>query len=249
MMWVPVVGVVAAAVWYVRAWLRRRETRRLWLFVSGLAVVLVASASPLAMLDRELLSAHMVQHLLLMLVAAPLLLLGSSGVVRAGPVVGLRKLGRLVTHPAFCWLAGTVTVIAWHVPALFALPFGSEWWHLVEHVSFLGGGLLFWWPVIQPGLSEARCERWAIPVYLFLATLPCDALSAYLAFCGHVVYPQYVGVGHLFGLSGLQDQEGAGALMWTCVTFGYMVPAALITISVIRDGGVRGRMREGAARG
>ncbi len=238
------VGVVAAAVWYARAWLRRREMRRVWQFGSGLAVVLVASASPLAMLDRELLSAHMVQHLLLMLVAAPLLLLGSRGVVSAGPLGRFRKLGQLVTRPAFCWLAGTVTVIAWHVPGLFALPFGSEWWHLVEHVSFLGGGLLFWWPVVQPFGEDGRGQGWYIPVYLFLATLPCDALSAYLAFCGHVVYPQYVSVGHLFGLSSLQDQEGAGALMWTCVTFGYMVPAAFVTIRVIREGGVERRMRE-----
>ena len=242
MMWVPVVGVIAAAVWYARAWLRRRETTRLWQFGGGLAVVTVATASPLAMLDRELLSAHMAQHLLLMLLAAPLLLLGLKGVVTPGP--GTRKSFGLVTHPAFCWLAGTVTVLAWHVPALFALPFGSEWWHLAEHVSFLGGGLLFWWPVIHPFGEDGRGQGWYIPIYLFLATLPCDALSAYLAFCGHVVYGQYVSAGHLFGLSALQDQEGAGALMWTCVTFGYMVPAAFVTIRMIRDGGVERRRQE-----
>ncbi len=239
MMWIPVVGVVAAAAWYVRLWLRRREEKRLWQFGAGLGVVLAASASPLAMLDRELLSAHMVQHLLLMLVAAPLLLLGLKGVVTPGPET--RKFVELVTHPAFCWLAGTATVIAWHVPALFALPFGSEWWHLAEHASFFVGGLLFWWPVTEPFGEDGRGQRWYIPVYLFLATLPCDALSAYLAFCGHVVYPQYVSVQHLFGLSALQDQEGAGALMWTCVTFGYMVPAAFVTIGMIRDGGVERR--------
>jgi putative membrane protein len=243
MMWVPAVGVIAAAALYARAWLRRRETRRLWQYASGLGVAAAATASPLAMLDRELLSAHMVQHLLLMLVAAPLLLLGLKGVIPPGP--GTRKLLEFVTYPAFCWMAGTVTVIAWHVPALFALGFGSEGWHLAEHVSFAGGGLLFWWPVIGPFGEDGRGEGWYVPVYLFLATLPCDALSAYLAFCGHVVYGQYVGAGHLFGLSALQDQEGAGALMWTSVTFGYMVPAALITMRKIREGGVGRRIRAG----
>ena len=93
-------------------------------------------------------------------------------------------------------------------------------------------GLLFWWPVVQPWPSIARWPRWSTPLYLFLATLPCDALSAFLAFCDRVVYRSYA-AGHLAGVSPLRDQEFAGALMWVCITFIYLVPAVVITIQLL----------------
>jgi cytochrome c oxidase assembly factor CtaG len=70
-------------------------------------------------------------------------------------------------------------------------------------------------------------------LYLFLATLPCDALSAFLAFCNRVVYSHYRVSGQLFDLSPLGDQECAGALMWVCVTFAYLAPAAWVTIQLL----------------
>jgi putative membrane protein len=142
-------------------------------------------------------------------------------------------LGRIIAHPAFCWFAGTGTVIAWHVPALFQVGMSSETWHAVEHASFLAAGLLFWWPVIVPWPGVARWSEWSAPLYLFLATLPCDALSAFLAFCNRVVYPHYVSPGPVYVLSPLDDQAMAGALMWTWVTFAYLGPAAVITIRIL----------------
>ena len=114
---------------------------------------------------------HMVQHLLLMTVAAPLILLGAPVIaflyglpqrfvpgfltpLLSRPAV--HEAGRIVTHPVFCWLASTATVIGWHVPALFALGMRSEGWHAIEHACFLAAGLLFWWPVVQPWPSLAR---------------------------------------------------------------------------------------------
>jgi len=72
-----------------------------------------------------------------------------------------------------------------------------------------------------------------VPLYLFLATLPCDALSAFLTFCGRVVYPHYLSMPRLFDISALGDQECAGALMWVWVTFVYLAPAVVITIRTL----------------
>ena len=109
----------------------------------------------------------------------------------------------------------------------------SARWHEVEHACFFAAGILFWWPVLQPWPSLATWSRWGVPLYLFLATLPCDVLSAFLTFCGRVVYPHYMSAHRLFDISPLGDQECAGALMWICVTFAYMAPAAAITIQML----------------
>ena len=75
--------------------------------------------------------------------------------------------------------------------------------------------------------------RWSVPLYLFLATLPCDTLSAFLAFCDRVVYPSYLATPRRFGISPLGDQELAGALMWVCVTFIYLLPAVIVTVELL----------------
>jgi len=77
-----------------------------------------------------------------------------------------------------------------------------------------------------------------MPLYLFLATLPCDILSAFFTFCDRAVYPSYVSAARVFDLSPLQDQECAGALMWVCVTFAYLIPAVVISMQILAPGGV-----------
>jgi len=245
---------------YARGWIRLRSAFagvtsawRLVAFMSGLATVWIAAGSPLAALDDALLSIHMVQHILLMAIAPPLILLGAPALpllhgfsqrfVRSmlGPLFRstvLQRLGRTATHPVFAWLAATLALLVWHFPAAFELGLRSAWWHEVEHASFFVTGLLFWWPVVQPWPSVARWPRWSIPVYLFLATLPCDTLSAFLAFCDRVVYPSYLSAPRLLSVSPLQDQECAGALMWACATFSYLIPAVVVTIQILsRPGG------------
>ena len=173
----------------------------------------------LAHLDHHLVTAHMVMHMLIMLVAAPLILFAvRSSLMRWRP------------HIAFCWMAGTLTVLFWHVPAVFELALESNFWHEFEYASFLVAGIVFWWPVIQVRPTSG----WSVPVYLFLATLPCDALSAFLVFCGHVVYRPYLSEDHgMFGLSPLDDQALAGTLMWVTVTFAYLIPALVLTARLL----------------
>ena len=237
---------------YMLGWFRLRRTfpgmismTRVAAFMGGLFAVWVALASPLVNLDHHLLTIHMVKHLLLMTVGAPLILWGTPvppllfGVPRwshlarlsRGPVP--RLTGRCVTNPVLCWLAAAATVIVWHLPSAFQLALESHAWHSVEDATFLVSGLLFWWPVVRPWPSDAKSEGWSIPLYLFLATLPCDILSGFLVFCGRVVYPCYVAAPQHFHLTPLQDQELAGALMWVSVTLIYAIPATVIMVRIL----------------
>jgi putative membrane protein len=248
-------ALILVALVYLRGWVRLRNALpdvlsawRLAAFMGGVFSLWAAAGSPLAALDDHLLTAHMAQHLLLMTIAAPLILVGApaitlmngfpEGFVRSvlGPFLRYRPvlgIGRAITHPVFCWLAATATVIGWHVPALFELAMQSARWHEFEQASFFAAGLLFWWPVVQPWPSLARWPRWGVPLYLFLATLPCDALSAFLTFCGRVVYPHYMSAHRIFDISPLGDQECAGALMWVWVTFVYLAPAVVVTVQML----------------
>jgi cytochrome c oxidase assembly factor CtaG len=250
---ITIVTVLTVAV-YVRGWLRLRSSfphlislGRLIAFVVGVLAFWIAVGSPLASLDDDLLSAHMIQHLLLMAVAPPFLLLGAPVVpflhglprpfVRRvlGQILRWRWvqwLGGVLSHPVLCLLAPSIALIGWHVPAAFELALKSEWWHVLEHGSFFITGIMLWWPVVQPWPSTGRWPRWAIPLYLFFASLPCDALSATLTFYDRVLYPSYLSADTVFR-SALADQQFAGALMWVCVSFVYLIPAVIITVQLL----------------
>jgi putative membrane protein len=238
-----------AGVLYLRGWLRLRSNSpniipawRACSFFLGLFSTWVAVASPLATSDQQMLTAHMIQHLLLMTFAPPLLWLGApvvtflyglpavSAIFRWPP---LQPVGRVLGHPVFCWLAAAAALVAWHVPALFRLGMQSQTWHLIEHASFFGTGLLFWWPVIQPWPSVARWPRWSMLLYLFLATLPCDVLSGFLVFSDRVAYPMYLCTPRQSGLSALEDQQCAAALMWTCVTVVFLVAGTILSMQLL----------------
>ncbi len=234
---------------YLLGWVRLRSISRTILpawraasFFLGMLLVWVASGSSLAAYDHSLLTVHMIKHLLLMTVAPALILLGEPLRVFwigmpsfARPVfrvvsqqTSVRWLARLVTSPVLCFSVSALTLLAWHLPSLFTLGMQSESWHTFELLSFFAAGVLFWWPVIQPWPSTSTGPRWSMLLYLFLATLPCDVLSGFLVFSDRVAYPMYFSTPRLFGFSVLEDQQCAAALMWTLVTFIYLVPAAII---------------------
>jgi len=231
---------------YLRGWHHRRQnlpkiaaTWRLVAFLAGVLAVGSVWATPVSHRDHQSLVAHMLQHLVLMTVAAPLVLLGE-------PVITLRHLprrrgsceiipstpkDRLPVAPLIpCWLAGTLCVLWWHLPSLFEWAMRSEYWHSVEQATFLAAGLLFWWPVVEQWSVPQGQPQWSIPLYLFLAALPCDALSAFLTFCGRVVYPIYGSGAESSVNAALRDQEVAGSLMWVWVTFVYVIPAIIISV-------------------
>lgn len=248
-------ALIVAAFVYARGWFHLRKAYpdaiSIWglgAFIGGLFSLWIAVGSPLTAFDDDLLTIHMVQHVLLMAVAPPLILLGAPALpflhgfprpfVRnvLGPFLRwppVERLESVLAYPVFCWLAAMFALVAWHVPVLFELGLRSDVWHIVEHACFFATGLLFWWPVVQPWPSVARLPRWSIPLYLFLATLPCDTLSAFLVFCERVVYSSYLTSPQFFNLPPLEDQECAGALMWVCATFAYLIPAVIVIVQIL----------------
>src|SRR5580700_4710925 len=250
-----VLFLILDALVYLRGWTRLRRSRvnivpawRAASYLLGLFLIWLAIGSPLSEFDEQLLTVHMAQHLLLMTLAPALILLGAPimpllhGLPRHFVQSSLaplfryppaQRLGRLLSNPTLCWLAAAAALVGWHVPAAFTLALRSETWHVAEHSSFLIAGFLFWWPVIQPWPNVAHEPRWFILLYLFLATLPCDILSAYLSFCDRVVYPVYLNAPRPFEISPLADQQCAGALMWTCITILYLLPAAILTVRLL----------------
>ena len=248
------VGLSIVALVYLRgvAYLRSAHSnaisaRRAGSFLFGLFLIWFAVASPVAPFDHELLTVHMVRHLLLMTIAPSLLWLGepilafayglpapaAQGAISLLRWSPLQRLGRALASPTFCWFAAAGTLIGWHVPALFSLGMRSQMWHGIEQASFLLSGLLFWWPVVQPWPSIAKWPEWPILLYLFLATLPCDILSAFLVFCDRVVYETYFSSSRPFLTSALEDQQCAGALMWTCVTIVYLVAGTVLALRLL----------------
>jgi len=174
---------------YTKGWLHLHKTFpnlisawRFAAFFAGIISLSIAVGSPLDAFDDVSLSVHMVQHLLLMAIAPPLILLGApalpllQGIPQAmargivGPFLRwslVKRLARFISNPAICWLAAALALIGWHIPVVFELALRSHSWHELEHATFFGTGLLFWWPVVQPWPSAARWARWSIPLYLF----------------------------------------------------------------------------------
>jgi cytochrome c oxidase assembly factor CtaG len=252
------VSLCLAAMVYTKGWLHLHKTFpnlisdwRLAAYWAGIFSLWIGVGSPLNAFDDVSLSVHMVQHLLLMATAPPLILLGApalpllQGIPQsmARDVVGpflrrtlVKRLAHFISNPAVCWLAAALALIGWHIPAVFELALRSHSWHELEHATFFVTGVLFWWPVIQPWPSTARWARWSIPLYLFCATLPCDALSGFLTFCDRVVYTSYLSAPQILTTSPLQDQECAAALMWVSVTIIFLVPAVVVTIQILSPG-------------
>jgi putative membrane protein len=241
-----------SAVVYLRGWwlLRRAGVPfvppwRAVAFLSGLLTVWVALASPIDALNGFVLTAHMLQHMLLMMVGPPLILLGAPlvpltrGLPRfaqrqvAAPILTwpvAERIGHALTNPVAGALLMSVVMFAWHTPSLYELALGSEFWHEVEHVSFLLASLIFWWPVVLPWPSRAQWPRWAMVPYLLLADLQNTALSAILAFSDRVLYPSYAAAPRLIGLSALEDQVAAGSFMWVAGSFAFILPAIVIAV-------------------
>jgi cytochrome c oxidase assembly factor CtaG/ferredoxin len=251
-------GLLTALLLYLRGWLILRRTLparfpawRLFAFAGGLAALWIALASPLDAFSGLLLAVHMVQHLLLMSVAPPLILLGTPflpllrGLPRkfardgVGPFLiwpALRRVGNTLTHPLSCWMVMAVTLCAWHVPAAFDLTLRSIAWHKVEHACFFGASLLFWWPVVRPFPSHPQWPLWTVPVYLLAADLLNTAISAIFTFCDHVLYQHYLEEPRLFGTTALSDQSCAGVIMWVPGSLVFLLPAAFIAIHQLSAG-------------
>ena len=249
-----VVMLVLTAGLYARGWayLRRRLPPRfgagsLLFFMVGLDVLFVAMSPPVEALAGQSLSVHMTQHVLLMMVAPPLIWLGAPMVavllgfparVRKAVVTAFarppaRRVWRALAHPAIGWVSFAVMTWAWHVPSLYELALRSPRWHHLEHACFLGAALLFWWPVIQPWPSRSRWPREAMIPYLLLAEIQNTLLAAIFIFSGRVLYPTYATAGAAGGLGALEDQIVGGLLMWGAGSLFFLIPAARLIFQLL----------------
>ena len=216
---------------------------------AGLLSLWIALASPLDTFSGFVLTAHMVQHMILMMVAPPLILLGAPLIplVRGLPIFAAREfagpflnwrpaqqVGNTLTNPIVAMLLMGAAMFAWHTPRLYELALASSSWHEVEHACFFLTSLLFWWPVIQPWPSRSRWPRWAMVPYLLVADLQNTALSAILVFSDRLLYPSYATEPRLFGFPALHDQAASGAIMWVLGSLAYVVPAMVIAVHCLQ---------------
>ncbi|HWE49625.1 MAG TPA: cytochrome c oxidase assembly protein [Bryobacteraceae bacterium] len=248
--------VLCLAAWlYWRGWRQmhrqspqRYTPERLTAYLGGLAALFIALASPLDAFGNLLLEAHMVQHLLLIVVAPPLILIGQpvlpflralpAGAVKdgLGPFLssrGLRRAGRFLVHPVVCWLAMAVTVVFWHMPRWYELALNSPVWHGAEHACFFYAAILFWWPVVGVWPGRPQWSRWLMIPYLVLADMVNTGLSAWLVFSTHVVYRTYALAPRLGDLTALDDQTTAGAIMWVPGSIAFLIPAFVLTMQAL----------------
>lgn len=187
-------------------------------FMGGLVVILLALISPLDEIgDTYLFSAHMVQHLLLIMAAAPMLLFGTPGWMLS-PLLhkpAIRRIGRWLTHPLVAFAIFNINFAAWHFPALYQATLLNENIHILEHLLFLATAVLNWWPVLGPAEELPRLPYPGQMLYLFLEAIPATALGALLVFSDGPLYPFYVSAVRLFGLSPFADQQIGGLIMST----------------------------------
>jgi putative membrane protein len=187
-------------------------------FSSGVLVMFLALATPLDTIgDTYLFTAHMVQHLLLTLIAAPLLLLGTPDWLARIVLDGTRLTGfvRWARHPLLAFFGFNIVFALAHVPAFYELTLANEPLHALEHLVFVGTAMLMWMPVLSPVPEiSAPYPPLGQVMYLFLQTVPASLLGALLAATSSAYYSTYVLAPRIVGLSALEDQQLGGLLMW-----------------------------------
>ncbi len=242
---------IATTALYVRGFARvhrqmpaRFTRRRLGCYLSGMAALAIALVSPIEALDDKLLTTHMVQHLVMLLIAPPLLLLGAPQIplVRAIPAsIAKRTIGviaksrtckdciAILTHPMAAFLLFSIAMLGWHLPGPFQMALRSSGWHAVEHGCFIVGGTLFWYPIVRPWPMTERWSRWALVPYLLIADAENSVLAAFMVFSGRVLYPYYERSPCIGGMAAITDQIVAGAIMWVPGSILFLVPA-IVTV-------------------
>jgi putative membrane protein len=211
-------------------------------FLGGVLLLALDLVSPLDRLaDEYLFSAHIVQHFLLALIVPPLLLRGipppwAEAALRRPPI---RRLESVIGRPPVAWMLGVGVMFLWHVPALFNAALANQGLHILQHLSFLSTGVIFWWPVIGPiggpiggPIEEARPSVVGSIFYLFTACLSCSLLGAILTFNPPGLYPAYLHpadslsilalVRNVWGLDPVKDQQLGGLVMWVPGCFVYL---------------------------
>jgi putative membrane protein len=194
---------------------------RIGAFLLGVGVMFLALATPLDQLsDQYLLSAHMVQHMLLTLAMPPLLLLGTPGwlmrpVLRSWLMAGL---ARFVTRPLVAYLAFNLTIALSHLPLIYNFTLQNHNAHIALHLAYMATAVVAWWPILSQMPELSRLAYPLQMLYLFLQTIPGALVGSLITLAGDVLYPTYAAAPRLWGLTPLADQQLGGMIMWLGVS-------------------------------
>ena len=203
-------------------------------FVTAIVTLFVALTGPLHDLsDYFLFSAHMVQHMLLMMVVPPLMLLGIPAWMLR-PVLrqpGVGPVARFLTRPLIAFAVYNVVFVIWHFPFMYNAALENHDLHIVQHIMFIATAMMMWWPVVNPVPELARMPGPVQILYLFGFGIPASVVSAFVALSESVVYPFYGRAARVTGLSALEDQQLGGMIMWVP---GMIILWAAITIVFFR---------------
>jgi putative membrane protein len=216
-------------------------------FVAGWLTLFVALVSPLHPWGSVLFSVHMVQHELLMLFAAPLLVLArpmpvmlhalpnawSHGLGALSNSTWWRYIWRGITHPMMAWLIHFCVLWGWHLPVLFQATQHSEWVHAAQHASFIIAALLFWWSLIHARRGAAAYGAGVL--YLFTTALYSGLLGALLTLTKTLWYPIYVGRTNAWGITPEQDQALGGLIMWIPACTIYILAGLIMFAKWLRE--------------
>ncbi len=231
-------------------------------FAAGIAVIMLALASPLDAMADALFSAHMVQHLMLILIAAPLLVVGAPSLPALWALprssrravgrwwhgaVALRSLVHALTSPGAAFVLSFVALWFWHMPAPYQAALRSPGLHALEHVSFLGTAVLFWWTVASP-VGRPRASE-ATGIAMIVGTLMhSGALGALLMFARAPWYPAHDAGARAWGMTPMEDQQLAGLIMWIPAGAVYVGASAWLFVKWMRHDERRQAVRPTAQR-
>jgi putative membrane protein len=240
-------GAGFARLWPRARGARHRLAREAGWFGAGWLMLVLALASPLDGAGSYAFATHMVQHELLMIVAAPLLVLGRPlalwlwafgprwrlriGAATRGSAV--RAAWGALTAPMNAWLLHFAALWMWHVPACFQLALADNGMHALQHTSFLATALLFWWAVL--GREGGAHGRGGAIVYLFTTMMHTGALGALFTMSGTVWYPLYGNRAQLFGLGPMEDQQLGGLIMWIPGGLAYLAAGLVLCARWLRQ--------------
>lgn len=249
-------GAVAALYWL--GWVRLARVAdggavsnaRAAAFLSGVVALAAALLSPIAVYSERLFFVHMIQHLLLLLVAPPLLLLGKplAPILWGLPGPWRRRIGRLLvpgrplarlghvlTMPIVAMTAFVVTIAIWHVPVFYDAAQGRTFTHDLEHLMFFGTALLYWWPVIHPAGGRRRLSYAQALPYLLPPFLESMLIGVLLTFADRPFYRTYAELAMPWGFTPVTDQQLGGLIMWVPGGMFFMIPLIGLLAALLRD--------------
>jgi putative membrane protein len=177
--------------------------------------------------DGYLFSAHMVQHLVLTLVAPPMMIIGTPGWMLRPALEwkGVGTAARWLTAPAHCFVIFNVVLAAWHLPPVYEYAMEHHAAHIVQHLCFMVASVLMWWPILSPLPELPRLSYPAQMLYLFLLSIPMSLIAICIGYADHVLYPWYASAPRIWGITPMQDQMIGALVMW--------IPGGLFFFAII----------------